>query len=942
MSTWGRVGLVVGGYALFGPLGGIAGAALGSAIWPVDYETSMPTIHDMPIQSSAVGIPIPLVLGTARLAGNIIWMGDLQSYQIKHSSGGGKGGGDEQASYETRYRRSFLIAICEGEAKILRTWKDKTLISLNDFTSYAGANNSGISTLIGESYAEYNNVCCAYFEDYELGNSQRIPNFLFEVQVGGSLAVYDSYVDGIDSQKTVYWIGATHVWFAQTFTPDEDYDIISVILKLFRISGSPGTVPVSIRATDIATGKPTGPDLCSGTFNGNNITTDTNGEEVPFTFGSTSSLVVGTKYTIILKSPVTQLTYISWKIDVSSANYSGGSTYISYDAGATWAADPAGGDGDFYFKTQGIGVASDMNFASMIKTLLINERYGGYDESDLITEDFDSIIAYCEANNLKGSIAITQQKPLPDWIAYICSHFQGYFYEIGGKIGLNCYRVQSSVLSITQDDFVRDGDEPPVHTTKRNYSSTFNRLEATWSDRTNDYKTAVVPAFDRIDQRESGQVRTKLLNLRAITNSALASKMAWRIFIDQIYRFSQYAFKLGYKSMLLEVGDVIDVTDGHKLVAKKMRVMSVTEEKDGRRALITAVEDIADFYPAISYAIQESEATPDAPIVLTDGTVAFRENWNSNKLHLSITPGGTQCNGFYIYRSYDDASYDLIGKAAIGGVTGGEVNSTGTIQSQINLPAHTAVIHRKDEFFDVSIGTLTDLDTAITDDNFFNNQKLARIGDEIIGYKTCVESSVEGTWRVSNLIRGLFGTEAVAHVSGEAFNTLDIDFAYTLQESDIGKTLYFKVVSFYAAKIQLTSEVSSQSVVISGKHRTPLPVSLMRINGREGLSTYKTVDVTLDWYFCSKTSGFGRGGYGNALWGAYTKDPLLEWVKVELEEEDGTAILDADYELDDYVEPIQLEILEADRNSKNPVRVKLTPGSNLWSDETRSILIEKT
>jgi hypothetical protein len=581
----------------------------------------------------------------------------------------------------------------------------------------------------------------------------------------------------------------------------------------------------------------------------------------------------------------------------------------------------------------------DLNFASMIKTLLTNEKYGGYSEDDLITADFDDVIAYCDTNSLVGSVLLSEQKPLPDWISYICSQFQGYFYEIGGKIGLNCYRDQASVLSITQDDLIRDGDEPPVHITKRKYEQTYNRLEASWTDRSNGYKTAVVAAFDRIDQREAGQVRTKTMDLKAITNQALAAKMLWRLFIDQFYRFSQYSFKLGYKSMLLEVGDVIDVTDGHILTAKKMRVMGIEEEKDGRRAVISAMEDISNLYPSLSYTTQQTGYAGDDAIVLTDGTVVFREGWDTNKLYLSIKPGGEQCNGFYVYMSYDDASYGLLGRASISGITGGDANSTGTFQSY--LPAHTAIIHRAGEWFNVDIGTLTDLDTSITDDDFFNKRKLARIGTEIIGYKTCVESAVEGTWRVSDLMRGLFGTEPVAHVPGEAFSTLDIDFTHTMNPSDVGKTLYFKIVSYYADEVQSLADVSSQSYVVSGDYLKPLPVSLIRINGREGLSTYKTDDVTIDWYFCSKDSGFGRGGYGNALWGAYVKDPSLDKLRVELEEEDGTSIVEIDYDLDDYGEPVQLEILEADRNSKNPVRVKITAGSNLLSDETRAILVEK-
>lgn len=1095
--SWGRLGIAVGGALLggwmLGPIGMsagfLAGSYLGSMIFPTDYESKMPKAHDFPIQSSAVGTPIAIVFGTMRLAGNIVWMGDLVSYQVAHSAGGGKGGGKKQVSYETKYRRSFLIAICEGPAIILRAWKGKVSIPLTEFTTFNGIGNSGISTLIGKDYAEYNNLCLAYFEDYELGNGQAIPNFVFEVSSNLSNLICGGTVD-LDYGQFCGWIIDSNGIIKQDVLTG--YSVISYASAVcangeFYMSkghsvwkfNADGTVKTSWQTNGEKGGfgnavRDLALDANENLYVANtslgtsaSINTihklDSNGDviwsAIPLNYARlTSSVVIGKDgYVYICGSkptgsakrgtklnPATGVPIVYYDgyygsyigIDDSGNVYSaGGQKVYRFLNNGTWlvthtldnwgalrsifvmgngsgvfvtgqhettnksvwklnatlfnvvatygaylsytiigdsdgnilvggAPTQTGEDGKyqivklrasdlafiwglkfneagcFHINRQSLSATFeyDMNFAAMIKALLTDVRYGGYAGNDLITEDFDSIIAYCEDNELKGSLVITEQKALPDWISYICSHFQGYFYEIGGKVGLNCYRSQDSVLSITQDDLIRDGDAPPVHTTKRAYSSTHNRLEASWTDRTNNYKTAVVPAFDRIDQRESGQLRTKLFDLKAITNNELASKMTWRIFIDQLYRFSQYTFKLGYKSMLLEVGDVIDVTDGHLLTAKKMRVMSISEEKDGRKALITANEDIADFYPALSYEIQQSEATLDPDITLTDGIITFRENYIDNRLYLSITPSGAQVNGFYIYMSYDDESYELIGKAAIENVTGGEANSVGTIQS--NLPAYTTVIHRKDEAFNVNIGTINDLASAINDEQFFNNRKLAKIGNEIIGYKTCVESSVTGIWRVSNLIRGLFGTEPVVHNPDEMFSTLDISFIYTLKESDIGKTLYFKVVSFYADDVQDKSDVSSYSITISGKYLKPLPVSLMRINGREGLSTYKTSDVTLDWYFCSKTSGFGRGGYGNALWGAYTKDPLLERLKVELEEEDTTPITDSNYELDAYGEPTQLEILEADRNGKNPIVVKLSPMSNLLGD-SRQITIEK-
>jgi len=916
MSSWGKLGIAIGGAIIGGIVGGpvgmqvgfLAGSFLGNQIFPTEYESEMPPVHDYPVQKSAAGISIPIAYGTRPVAGNVIWMGDLIPYQIKHKASGGKGGGDEQVSYETKYRRSFLIAICEGKATIIRAWKGKEEIDVTSFTSFDGENNSGIGTLTGEDYSEYNNLCCAFFQDYELGNSQALPNFVFEVTSSPVPIADDAFTTGDDGQVAF----DNNTWYAQAFTASSSYTIQSVKLKLFRI-GLIGNITVELQG---ATGSPPIPNkvtLATMTFDGDTITTDSAGAWYEFTFITPYSVTSGIEYCIVVETPNADGTskILYWR-DVGHNAYLNGNCCRTLNAGDTWSSLVTI---DCLFEIRRLISGDDLNFAEMIKDLLTNPKCGGYSTDDLITKDFDDIISYCQSNGLKGSLVITQQKPLPDWIAYICSHFQGYFYEIGGKIGLNCYRDQASVLSITQDDLVREGDEPPVHITKRKYSQTFNRMEATWTDRNKDYKTAVVPAFDVIDQRESGQVRTKTMDLKAITNATLASKMTWRIFIDQVYRFSQYTFKLGYKSMLLEVGDVIDVTDGHILVSKKMRVVSVAEGWNGRIASITAIEDISGLYPSISYIIQESQSATDADITLTDGTIIFREDIINNKLYLSIVPGGTQCNGFYIYRSYDDVSYDLVGKAAIGGITGGEANSTGILQNPIYLPAHTAVIHRENEFFEVDIGTLTDLDTSITDDDFFNNRKLAKIGDEIIAYKTCVESSVEGVWRVSNIIRGLFGTRPVAHSAGETFSTLDIDGDYILQESDIGKTLYFKVVSFYAKKIQLVSEVSSTSYQVKGLWKRPASSLLVRLtsdeNGRSGIQ-YTGSSFTLYWTLPSqKGTGFNQGGFdlntiyptfrygddvsklvgGNGVqFGSYLVNQDLQGVNLVFEKTDGTFI----------------------------------------------------
>jgi hypothetical protein len=74
-----------------------------------------------------------------------------------------------------------LIGVCEGVADIIRIWQGKVEIDLSLVTRFDGDNNTGIEALVGEDFTTYPNLVCAYFPDWELGTSEQIPNFVFEV-----------------------------------------------------------------------------------------------------------------------------------------------------------------------------------------------------------------------------------------------------------------------------------------------------------------------------------------------------------------------------------------------------------------------------------------------------------------------------------------------------------------------------------------------------------------------------------------------------------------------------------------------------------------------------------------------------------------------------------------------------------------------------------------
>jgi hypothetical protein len=157
--------------------------------------------------------------------------------------------------------------------------------------------------------------------------------------------LYERYNSG-DDVPTAAIYGS--ILNAQTFTPTITHTITSVKLKLVK-AGSPGTVTVSIKATNTS-GQPTGSDLCSGTFDGNSITQAiyTSGGWYEITLGSGCSLSAGTQYAIVVQAASgTASKYICWRYDLTNA-YAAGNMLVGYVTGGTsyWTSTLSG-DGMF-------------------------------------------------------------------------------------------------------------------------------------------------------------------------------------------------------------------------------------------------------------------------------------------------------------------------------------------------------------------------------------------------------------------------------------------------------------------------------------------------------------------------------------------------------------------------------------------------------------------
>jgi len=180
------------GFFTGGPVGASIGWSIGAFVGGLLFpgrSPSGPQLGDLTIQSSTYGAPIPVLYGTSRLAGNIIWTSGARKVTKKQRVG--KGGPTAKTQ---SYVVSFAVAFATGPGRIVKLWLDDKVafdetgdsmrkrIGGFRFRAYPGNETQKPDPLIAASKADgkapaYRGIIYVVFEDLDLepfGN--RLPN----------------------------------------------------------------------------------------------------------------------------------------------------------------------------------------------------------------------------------------------------------------------------------------------------------------------------------------------------------------------------------------------------------------------------------------------------------------------------------------------------------------------------------------------------------------------------------------------------------------------------------------------------------------------------------------------------------------------------------------------------------------------------------------------
>lgn len=199
----GAAGGLIGG-ALFGPIGAVAGRALGAIGGSVidgallggnrARRVEGPRLTDLDVMASTDGAPLPRVYGRARLAGQVIWATKLLEVKKEETQSiGGKGGSLSPKVTTTTYTYygNFAVALCEGPvSRIGRIWADGKLVDTKrlQLSFHLGGGDEAPDPWIEAKQGAigtpaYRGVAYVVFQNLELTDyGNRLPQITVEVE----------------------------------------------------------------------------------------------------------------------------------------------------------------------------------------------------------------------------------------------------------------------------------------------------------------------------------------------------------------------------------------------------------------------------------------------------------------------------------------------------------------------------------------------------------------------------------------------------------------------------------------------------------------------------------------------------------------------------------------------------------------------------------------
>lgn len=494
-------------------------------------------------QTSIYGLPIPIVFGRNRIAGNMIWYGDFKGVPISGKGGGtgGKGGlfgagGKGQKNYD--YGAACAIALCQGPiVGIGGVWDTQGTLPVNDTSE---------NYTIGGGFTYTVTQVNTYLND--LGVTVQTP---YSVSTNDPGNPYGAIVLSGNQQVPMVKVssGPTTGQYSEsggvyTFAAADSGKNVTISYQY----GPPNTVGsdpiVSMNLT---------------LFNG------TDGQAAwGYLTTNHPSQAIGYTDTAYMASQL---------IDLGS---SGAMPNLSFEVlGALQY-----GSGIF-----------DCNPKDILYTLMTDPLQGcGFVAGDI--GDMTAFSNYCVANGIFFSPVMSDQRTAADWFKDFLEAANAEIVLSGGVLkfvpygdtsvvgnGATFQPSTAPIYDLNDDDFIYAKGEPPIIIERPSVQDAYNAKKIEFVDRGNNYNPQIVEAQDlhgiqQYKYRPDGTKQYHFITTQAVANTVVQTQLSRAVNIR-----NKFKFKLGQRYILLDPMDIVTVTDANLGLNKlPVRIMAISED----------------------------------------------------------------------------------------------------------------------------------------------------------------------------------------------------------------------------------------------------------------------------------------------------------------------------------------------------------------------------
>jgi len=529
---------------------------------------------------------------------------------------------------------------------------------------------------------------------------------------------------------------------------------------------------------------------------------------------------------------------------------------------------------NFSFEVQGLLSLSgtngrDANPAAIAADFLTNSRYGaGFPTANL--GDLSLYSAYCQALGIMLSPMLDAQQEAQQHLADIVKITNSAIVWSGGQLkiipygdapvtgyGISYTPDANPIYSLGEDDFIvqqssvggvsgvtpggpalRSGSGPitggfsddPVRVVRSTPADANNSIQLECLDRSNNYNTAIVEAFDQAAIELYGVRRDSSLKARAIVDPINVGPLVAQLLLQRALLFrNTYQFKLGWKYCLLEPMDLVQITDTRiGASALTVRITAVEEDEEGTLS-INAEDFFGGYSTAVLYPKQSgagyvpnwnSDPGDVNPPVIFEPPAALLTSGLEIWVALS---GGFNWAGAQVWTSSDGNSYALAGT----------VNSPATQGVLMaDLPQHSSPDPNGTLSVDLteSRGQLA----SVSASDAANLLTLCYVGGELIAYETATLTGA-GKYALTTLYRGTYGSAIIDHPPGTLFARLDGSIGrFSYPSNLIGQTIFLKFASMniVGGGLQSLASLPVYTYVVRGTGQASSIVVSGSFNGR--------------------------------------------------------------------------------------------------------------